>query len=80
MLPDHDRIPFTFQHDNAPSHSSRWTKTVLEEFGVPMHEHPGNSPDMNAIEQAWLLLQIKITNDWYRLYTLEWTARAWVSE
>jgi hypothetical protein len=35
---------------------------------------------MNALEKAWMPMQIKITNIWNRPHTLEWTARAWRAE
>jgi hypothetical protein len=35
---------------------------LLEQNHYILHEHPGNSPDMNAIEQAWMLMRIQITN------------------
>jgi hypothetical protein len=71
---------FKFQQDNAPSHASKWTRLMLSNAGIQLHEHPGNSPDMNAIEQAWMPLRISITNVWNRPHTLEWTARAWYAE
>lgn len=70
---------YLFQHDNASSHASRWTKIVLEEAGIEILEHVGKSPDMNAIEQAWMPMRIDITKIWNRPHTLEWTARAWMS-
>jgi hypothetical protein len=44
--------PFVFQQDNAPSHASKWTLRQLEQEGIKVLEHVGNSPDMNAIEGA----------------------------
>jgi transposase len=63
--------PFVFQQDNAPSHGSQYTLLLLEQAGFLLHEHPGNSPDMNAIEQAWMPMRIAITNVWNRPHTLE---------
>jgi hypothetical protein len=34
---------------------------VLEEAGIPLLEHIGNSPDMNAIEQTQIPLRVSIT-------------------
>jgi hypothetical protein len=70
---------YLFQQDNASLYASRWTKIVLEEAGIEILEHVGNSPDMNAIEQAWKPMCIDITKIWNRPHTLEWTARAWVA-
>lgn len=69
-----------FQQDNAPSHNSRHTLRLFEQEGIQLLEHPGNSPDMSAIEKEWMPLRIAITNQWNRPHTLEWTARAWEAE
>jgi|SRR5450432_2732159 hypothetical protein len=58
-----DIQPFLFQQDNAPSHSSKWTERKLRKEGIPILEHIGNSPDMTAIEQAWMPIRINITKD-----------------
>jgi len=35
---------------------------------------------MNAIEQAWMPIRIKITQNWGAPHTMEWTERAWRAE
>jgi hypothetical protein len=72
-----DRSPFIFQQDNAPSHASKWTLRRLAKAGITVLEHIGNSPDMNAIEGAWMPMRIEITQKWGEPHTLEWTDRAW---
>jgi hypothetical protein len=54
---------FVFQQDNAPSHASQWTIQELKKAGIPLLEHVGNSPDMTAIESAWMPIRITITQD-----------------
>jgi hypothetical protein len=71
---------FIFQQDNAPSHKSHWTLEYLAQQGIELLEHPGNSPDMNASEKAWMPMRIDITKVWNRPHTLEWTERAWYAE
>jgi hypothetical protein len=71
---------FVFQQDNAPSHASQWTIRELKKAGIPLLEHAGNSPDMTAIESAWMPIRITITQDWNRPHTIEWTERAWRAE
>jgi hypothetical protein len=71
-----DALPFIFQQDNAPSYASKWTRRYLEKEGIPLLEHIGNSPDMNAIERAWIPMRIEITKEWGAPHTLEWTDRA----
>jgi hypothetical protein len=48
----------------------------LKKAGILLLEHVGNSPDMTAIENAWMPIQITITQDWNRPYTIESTERA----
>jgi hypothetical protein len=55
-------LPFLFQQDNAPSHAGKVVNSATEE-GTPLFEHIGNSPDMNAIEGAWMPMRIAITKD-----------------
>jgi len=52
---------FVFQQDNATSHASKWTLRQLAQEGIKVLEHVGNSPDMNAIEGAWMPMRIAIT-------------------
>jgi hypothetical protein len=75
-----DEPGFLFQQDNAPSYANRWTTAELRIEGILLFEHIGNSPDMNAIESAWMPLRMNITRDWNRPHTIEWTERAWKAE
>ena len=40
-------------HDGAPAHKSRAVKTFLDEQNIEVLDWPGNSPDLNPIENAW---------------------------
>jgi hypothetical protein len=71
---------FIFQQDNAPSHTSQWTIKELQKANIPLLEYIGNSPDMSAIEYAWMPIRIAITKDWNRPHTIEWIDRAWRTE
>ncbi len=42
-----------FQHDNAPSHRSQYTKMTLLEMRIMVVVWPPNSPDLNPIENVW---------------------------
>jgi len=42
-----------FQQDNAPGHSSKFTKSVITEAGFKVIEWPAKSPDLSPIETIW---------------------------
>ena len=54
-----------FQHDGAPAHSSKKVKQWLTEWlqeneSEMLHGWPGNSPDLNVIENAWVMVKKKV--------------------
>ena len=50
-----------FQQDGAPCHSSKAVTQWLNSTGVKiLGPWPGNSPDLNVIENVWHLLKIKV--------------------
>ena len=49
-----------FLQDGAPCHKSKFTMSFLEDHGVPVMDWPGNSPDLNPIENMWEAMKQKI--------------------
>ena len=48
-----ERPDVMFQHDGAPSHTSKTTKQWLEDHKISVFPHPPSSPDVNPIEPVW---------------------------
>jgi len=52
---------FIFMQDGAPCHTAKIVKTYLETKKVPMLPWPGNSPDLNPIENIWALVKDRLS-------------------
>ena len=64
FLPDFVGPNDIFMHDNAPVHTARIVRALLEELGIKVMIWPPYSPDLNPIENLWALMKAEI----YRLY------------
>ena len=49
-------------HGLAPCHNSKRTRTYLECNEIPVLKWPGNSPEMNSIENVWNIMMKDIGN------------------
>ena len=49
-----------FMHDGAPCHRSKAVKEFLEQGNVQVLDWPGNSPDLNPIENLWNSMKAKV--------------------
>ena len=50
-----------FMQDGAPYHTAKSIKTILANESIELLDWPGNSPDMNPIENLWELVKRKIS-------------------
>ncbi len=57
MLPSAEQLfkdaDFIFQHDLAPAHTAKSTKSWLNDHSVGVLDWPANSPDINPIQNLW---------------------------
>ena len=47
-------------HDGAPAHRTKFVKKWLSKENISTLEWPGNSPDLNPIENAWNVMKNKV--------------------
>lgn len=81
-----DGEPFIFQQDGAPCHTAKKCIKWFKEKKVEVLEWPGNSPDLNPIENLWARLKRAVAakrpsnkrelteaiiNSWFHIITAE---------
>ncbi len=64
MLPSADQlfkdVDFIFQHDLAPTHTAKSTKSWLNDHGVGVLDWTANSADLNCIDNLWGIVKKKM--------------------
>ena len=60
MMCELDKENLIFQQDNAPCHTSKFTKAWFKEQNMKVMSWPANSADLNPIENLWMILKHKL--------------------